>query len=140
LFSGSRSRRHDLCAEACKLSAMIHGAELRVHFLKSFQKGSTCENLSPKGLKSKKKVGRAHTELSVPDRTVKHRCHLRWSKRLLLLLQMGIIVINNQCKQVWRHLSKRRRRKQEGATKCEAKNVFAPSSWLCRRYVRGRSS
>jgi hypothetical protein len=41
-------------AEACKLGAMIHGAELRVHFLKSFQKGSTCENLSPKGLKSKK--------------------------------------------------------------------------------------
>jgi hypothetical protein len=41
-------------AEACNLSAMIHGAELRVHFLKSFQKGSTCENLSQKGLKSKK--------------------------------------------------------------------------------------
>jgi hypothetical protein len=33
---------------------MIHGAELRVHFLKSFQKGSTCENLSQKGLKTKK--------------------------------------------------------------------------------------
>jgi hypothetical protein len=44
-------------AEACKLGAMIHGAELRVHFLKSFQKGSTCKNLSQKGLKSKK-VGR----------------------------------------------------------------------------------
>jgi hypothetical protein len=41
-------------AEACNLGAMIHGAELRVHFLKSFQKGSTCENLSQKGLKSKK--------------------------------------------------------------------------------------
>jgi hypothetical protein len=41
-------------AEACKLGAMIHGAELRVHFLKSFQKGSTCENLSRKGLKNKK--------------------------------------------------------------------------------------
>jgi hypothetical protein len=41
-------------AEACKLGAMIHGAELGVHFLKSFQKGSTCENLSQKGLKSKK--------------------------------------------------------------------------------------
>jgi hypothetical protein len=41
-------------AEACKLGAMIHGAELRVHFLKSFQKGSTCENLSQKELKSKK--------------------------------------------------------------------------------------
>jgi hypothetical protein len=36
---------------------MIHGAELRVHFLKSFQKGSTCENLSQKGLKSKKDGG-----------------------------------------------------------------------------------
>jgi hypothetical protein len=33
---------------------MIDGAELRVHFLKSFQKGSTCENLSQKGLKNKK--------------------------------------------------------------------------------------
>jgi hypothetical protein len=33
---------------------MIHGPELRVHFLKSFQKGSTCENLSQKGLKTKK--------------------------------------------------------------------------------------
>jgi hypothetical protein len=41
-------------AEACNLGAMIHGAELRVHFLKSFQKGSTCENLSQKGLKNKK--------------------------------------------------------------------------------------
>jgi hypothetical protein len=41
-------------AEACNLGAMIHGAELRVHFLKSFQKESTCENLSKKGLKSKK--------------------------------------------------------------------------------------
>jgi hypothetical protein len=41
-------------AEACNLGAMIHGAELRVHFLKSFQKGSTCENLSQKGLKIKK--------------------------------------------------------------------------------------
>jgi hypothetical protein len=44
-------------AEACKLGAMIHGAELRVHFLKSFQKGSTCENLSQKGLKTKKTEG-----------------------------------------------------------------------------------
>jgi hypothetical protein len=39
-------------AEACKLGAMIHGAELRV--LKYFQKESTCENLSQKRLKSKK--------------------------------------------------------------------------------------
>jgi hypothetical protein len=41
-------------AEACNLGARIHGAELKVYFLKSFQKGSTCENLSQKGLKSKK--------------------------------------------------------------------------------------
>jgi hypothetical protein len=41
-------------AEACKLGAMSHGAELRVHFLKSFKKGSICENLSQKGLKIKK--------------------------------------------------------------------------------------
>jgi hypothetical protein len=33
---------------------MIHGAELRVHFLKSFQKGSTYENLSQEELKGKK--------------------------------------------------------------------------------------
>jgi hypothetical protein len=51
-------------AEACKLGAMIHGAELRVHFLKSFQKGSTCENLSQKGLKSEK-VG-SHNDSSKP--------------------------------------------------------------------------
>jgi hypothetical protein len=44
-------------AEACNLGAMIHGAELRVYFLKSFQKGSTCENLSQKGLKTKKDGG-----------------------------------------------------------------------------------
>jgi hypothetical protein len=44
-------------AEACNLGAMIHGAELRVHFLKSFQKGCTCENLSQKGLKIKKDGG-----------------------------------------------------------------------------------
>jgi hypothetical protein len=42
-------------AKACNLGAMIHDAELRVYFLKSFQEGSTCENLSQKGLKSKKK-------------------------------------------------------------------------------------
>jgi hypothetical protein len=50
-------------AEACNLGAMIHDAELRVYFLKSFQKGllvkifrkrvkkkgSTCENISKKG-------------------------------------------------------------------------------------------
>jgi hypothetical protein len=47
-------------AEACKLRAMIHGAELRVHFLKSLQKGFTCENLSQKGLKSKK-IGTTHS-------------------------------------------------------------------------------
>jgi hypothetical protein len=44
-------------AEACNLGAMIHDAELRVHFLKSFQKGSTCENLSQKGLEIKKDGG-----------------------------------------------------------------------------------
>jgi hypothetical protein len=37
---------------------MIHGAELRVHFLKSFQKGFNCENLSQKG---KKKDGQVKT-------------------------------------------------------------------------------
>jgi hypothetical protein len=41
-------------AEACNLGAMIHSAELRVHFLKSFQKGSTCEKLSRKRVKKQK--------------------------------------------------------------------------------------
>jgi hypothetical protein len=54
-------------AEACKLGAMIHGAELRAHFLKSFQKGSTCENLSQKGLKSKK-VGMEGNHHSLENR------------------------------------------------------------------------
>jgi hypothetical protein len=47
-------------AEACNLGAMIHGAELRVHFLKSFQKESTCENLSQKGPKSEKDGRQEH--------------------------------------------------------------------------------
>jgi hypothetical protein len=51
-------------AEACNLGAMIHSAELRVHFLKSFQKGSICENLSQKGLKSKKD-GRLYVPFSL---------------------------------------------------------------------------
>jgi hypothetical protein len=51
-------------AEACNLGAMIHGGELRVHFLKSFKKGSTCENLSEKGLKRKKKT--VHTAALPP--------------------------------------------------------------------------
>jgi hypothetical protein len=44
-------------AETCYLGAIVHGAELRVYFLKSFQKGCTCENLSTKGLKNKKVGG-----------------------------------------------------------------------------------
>jgi hypothetical protein len=40
---------------------MIHGAELRVYLLKSFQKGSACENLSKKRLNSKKKKKRKKT-------------------------------------------------------------------------------
>jgi hypothetical protein len=51
-------------AEACNLGAMIHGAELRVHFLKSFQKESTCENLSQKGLKSNKKKDRSSSSMA----------------------------------------------------------------------------
>jgi hypothetical protein len=51
-------------AEACNLGAMIHGAELRVHFLKSFQKESTCENLSQKRLKSKKKKDRSSSSMA----------------------------------------------------------------------------
>jgi hypothetical protein len=41
-------------AEASNLGAAIHGAELRVHFLKSFQEGRICEILSQKGPKNKK--------------------------------------------------------------------------------------
>jgi hypothetical protein len=47
-------------AEACNLGAMIHSAELRVHFLKSFQKGSTYKNFLKKAKKQKK------TGLSAP--------------------------------------------------------------------------
>jgi hypothetical protein len=46
----------DLGAETCYLGAMVHDAELRVHFSKSFQKGHICEILSPKGSEGKKKV------------------------------------------------------------------------------------
>jgi hypothetical protein len=41
-------------AETCKLGAAVHGAEVRVHFLKSFQEGRICEILSQKGQKTKK--------------------------------------------------------------------------------------
>jgi hypothetical protein len=36
-------------AEACKIGAMIHGAELRVHFLKSFQKNLLVKIFREKG-------------------------------------------------------------------------------------------
>jgi hypothetical protein len=39
----------------CKLDAAVHGVEVRVHFLKSFQKGRICEILFRKGPKSKKR-------------------------------------------------------------------------------------
>jgi hypothetical protein len=42
-------------AEASNLGAAVHGAELRVHFLKSFQEGRICEILSQKGPKKQKK-------------------------------------------------------------------------------------
>jgi hypothetical protein len=42
----------------CKLSDNYHGAEVRVYFLKGYRQGCICENLSEKGLKSKK-FGRA---------------------------------------------------------------------------------
>jgi hypothetical protein len=41
-------------AEASNLGAAVHGAELRVHFLKSFQEGRICEILSKKAQKTKK--------------------------------------------------------------------------------------
>jgi hypothetical protein len=41
-------------AETCYLDATVHGAELRAHFLKSFQKRCICENLSTKGSENKK--------------------------------------------------------------------------------------
>ena len=57
-----------LGAETCILGASRHGAELGVHFLKSFYQGRICENLSQKGLKNKK-VGSfvAHTVLITVD-------------------------------------------------------------------------
>jgi hypothetical protein len=42
-------------AETCYLGATVHDAEVRVHFLKSFQNRCSCENLSRKWSKSKKK-------------------------------------------------------------------------------------
>jgi hypothetical protein len=47
-------------AETCYLGAARHGAELRVHFLKSFQEGRICEILSQKGPKKNKKAGHIH--------------------------------------------------------------------------------
>jgi hypothetical protein len=44
-------------AEMCYLGAMIHDAELRVYFLKSFQNGCICEILLPKGSKKQKSRG-----------------------------------------------------------------------------------
>jgi hypothetical protein len=41
-------------AETSKLGAAVHGAELKVHFLKSFQEGRICEILSQKGPKKQK--------------------------------------------------------------------------------------
>jgi hypothetical protein len=42
-------------AEMCYLGVMVHDAELGVHSLKYFKKGCTCENLSTKGPKNKKR-------------------------------------------------------------------------------------
>jgi hypothetical protein len=36
-------------AQVCNLGAMIHGAELRVHFLKSFKKGILVKIFREKG-------------------------------------------------------------------------------------------
>jgi hypothetical protein len=52
---------------------MIHGAELRVHFLKSFQKGSICENLSQKRAKTRKD-GRNDPKCGSPTTTHMHQC------------------------------------------------------------------
>jgi hypothetical protein len=53
-------------AETSKLGAAVHGAELGVHFLKSFQEGRICEILSQKGQKKKtKKVGHSDSEMPV---------------------------------------------------------------------------
>jgi hypothetical protein len=41
-------------AEACKFGSTVHGAEIGVHFLKSFQTRHICEKFSPKGPTSKK--------------------------------------------------------------------------------------
>jgi hypothetical protein len=48
-------------AETCKLGAAVHDAEVRVHFLKSFQKGRICEILFKKRAK-KQKSGRDSTD------------------------------------------------------------------------------
>jgi hypothetical protein len=73
-------------AEACNLGAMIHGAELRVHFLKSFQKGSTCEN-AKRAKKQKRRPLRMAFELifswtETVDKSVDHRLAFNLFKRL----------------------------------------------------------
>jgi hypothetical protein len=51
-------------AVASNLGAAVHGAELRVHFLKSFQEGHICEILSQKGPKNKKVTGGGGVNMS----------------------------------------------------------------------------
>jgi hypothetical protein len=53
-------------AETTKLGAAVHGAELRVHFLKSFQEGRICKILSQKGPKKNKKVGQSEPSCVFP--------------------------------------------------------------------------
>jgi hypothetical protein len=49
----------------CKRGAAIHDAEVRVHFLKSFQKRRICENFFKKGQKNPKKPGAEHGNKAV---------------------------------------------------------------------------
>jgi hypothetical protein len=44
-------------AATCKLGVNYHGAKVRVYFFERIPLGRICENLSKKGLKSKKKIG-----------------------------------------------------------------------------------
>jgi hypothetical protein len=60
-------------AEMCYIGAMIHGVELGVYFLKTFQKRRICEILSPKKLKSKKfSHSPSLLSLSTPSLTGSH--------------------------------------------------------------------
>jgi hypothetical protein len=68
-------------AETCYLGVMVHGAELRIYFLKSFEKECICEILFLKGQKVKKE-GRTTWLLHSPRRHLP-RCSSTWARPMI---------------------------------------------------------